>query len=41
MVQRTLARTPNMSRAQFIDALAEHLPNALSRQAFRQVLNKK
>lgn len=41
MVQRTLNRQPNMSRNQLIDALAEHLPNAQSKQVFRQVLNRK
>ncbi len=37
IVQRSLKRQPNMSRAQFVEALAEHLPNAQSRQAFRQL----
>ncbi len=41
IVQRTLTRQPNVSRAQFIEALAEHLPNAQSRQAFRQTLSNK
>ena len=41
IVQRTLTRQPNISRAQFIEALADHLPNAQARQAFRQTLNNK
>ncbi len=38
VVQRTLARQPNISRNQFIDALTQHLPNVQAKQAFRQAL---
>lgn len=41
IVQRTLSRQTDISRAQFIEALAEHLPNAQSKQAFRQIFNNK
>lgn len=41
IVQRTLRRQTDISRAQFIEALAEHLPNAQSKQAFRQIFRDK
>ncbi len=41
VVQRSLARKSDMSRTQLINALAEHLPNAQSKQVFRQTLSSK
>lgn len=38
IVQRTLSQKPNLSRIQLIETLAQHLPNSVKIEAFRQSL---
>jgi serine/threonine-protein kinase len=38
IVQRTLSQQPNLSRIQLIETLAQHLPNSVKIEAFRQSL---